>query len=125
MRSTARSRQRSLSLFPLDLTMPHPYLTRRTEIIGFVAVVAMIGASCAFYFHLYVLAFAAILVGAAALAFAVYSQIRFGPRLNEVPRTAPWPPNSFRGWFGVFMFVVVGIAMVLLVAWRVLHGFKI
>jgi hypothetical protein len=105
--------------------MPHPYLTRRAEIIGFVAVMLLIGASCAFYFRLHVVALAALLAGAVAFAFAIYSQIRFGPRISEVPRTAPWPPNSLRGWFGVFMFVLAIIGMGLVVLWRVLHGYTI
>jgi hypothetical protein len=45
--------------------------------------------------------------GAAAaavlLALAVYCQIRFGPYISEVPKTVPWPPNSFQGWFGLFI----------------------
>jgi len=105
--------------------MPHPYLSRRAEIIGFVAVLLLIGAGCAFYFRLLVTALAALLAGAVAFVFAVYCQIRFGPRFSEVPRAAPWPPNSLRGWFGVFMFLLAIIGMGLVVLWHVLRGYKI
>jgi hypothetical protein len=59
------------------------------------------------------------------LAFAVYSQLRFGPPISAVPKSAPWPPNSFHGWFGVFMFVVVIILMALMIVWRLFRGNKI
>src|SRR5262249_20152830 len=105
--------------------MPHPYLTRHAEIIGFVAVILLISAGCAFYLRLPVVAAAALLAGAVAFGLAVYSQIRFGPPISKVPRTGPLPPNSFRGWFGLFMFVLAIIGMGLVVFWRVLHGHKI
>lgn len=123
--SDARSRRPSLICVPLDPAMPHPYLTRRAEIIGFIAVVLVIAAGCAFYFRLPVVGVAALLAAAVAFGLAVYSQIQFGPRISEVRRTAPWPPNSVLGWFGVFMFVLAIIGIGFVVFWHVLHAHKI
>ena len=63
--------------------------------------------------------------GIVLLAFFVYSQLRFGPSMKVVPRSAPWPPNSFQGWFGLFMFIAGGILMALMIIWRLFHGYKI
>ena len=59
-------------------------------------------------------------------AFAAFCLVRaYRPRISDVPKTAPWPPTSFQGWFGVFMFVLAVIGMALVVLWSLLHGHKI
>src|SRR4029453_6454782 len=98
--------------------MPHPYLTRRAEIFGFFAILLLIGTTLAVALGLTVIVVSAAAAAAVLLALAIFNQIRFDPRISEVPTTAPWPPNSFRGWFGVFMFVVAIIAMIVI---TVLH----
>jgi hypothetical protein len=105
--------------------MPHPYLTRRAQITGFLAILLVFGTGWAVVASSPVIAVSAAAGAAVLLAFAIYTQIRFGPRISEVPRAAPWPPNSFQGWFGVFMFAVAIIGMVLVVLWWVLHGYEI
>jgi hypothetical protein len=105
--------------------MPHPYLTRRAQIFGFFAILLLIGTALAVALGFTVIAISAAAAAAVLLALAISSQIRFGPRISEVPKAAPWPPSSFRGWFGVFMFVVAIIAMILIMVLRVLHGYKI
>jgi len=105
--------------------MAHPYLTRRAQIIGFFGILLVFGAASAVVLRSPVVAVSAGTGAAVLLALAIYSQIRFGPRISEVPRSAPWPPNSFHGWLGVFMFVLAIMGMILIVLWRVLHGYKI
>jgi hypothetical protein len=105
--------------------MAHPYLTRRAQIIGFFGIMLVFGTAWAVVLRSPVLAVCAAAGATVLLALAIYSQIRFGPRISEVPRSAPWPPNFFHGWFGVFMFVLAIIGMILIVLWRVLHGYKI
>jgi hypothetical protein len=102
--------------------MAHPYLTRRAQIIGFFSILLVFGTAWAVFLRLPVLAVSAAAGAAVLLALA---QIRFGPRISEVPKSAPWPPNSFYGWFGVFMFILAIIGMVLVVLWSLLHGYKI
>jgi hypothetical protein len=105
--------------------MAHPYLTRRAQIIGFFSILLVFGTAWAVFLRSPVVAVSAAAGAAVLLALAIYSQIRFGPRIGEVPKSAPWPPNSFYGWFGVFMFVLAIIGMVLVVLWSLLHGYKI
>ena len=105
--------------------MAHPYLTRRAQIIGFFGILLVFGTAWAVVLRSLVVAVTAGAGAAVLLALAVYSQIRFGPRISEVPRSAPWPPNSFHGWFGVFMFVLAAIGMALVALWSLLHGYKI
>jgi hypothetical protein len=105
--------------------MAHPYLTRRAQIIGFFSILLVFATAWGVVVRSPVVAVFAGVGAAVLLALAIYSQIRFGPRISEVPRRAPWPPNSFHGWFGVFMFVLAIIGMILIVLWRVLHGYKI
>jgi hypothetical protein len=101
--------------------MAHPYVTRRARTLGLFAFLLLIGAGFGVARGLPVVAFSAAITGSVLLAFAVYTQIRFGPRISEVPRTAPWPPQSFHGWFDVFMFVVAVIGMLVIVLWHVLR----
>ena len=105
--------------------MAHPYLTRRAQIIGFFAILVVFGTTCAVFLRSPIVAISAAAGAAVLLALAAYYQIRIGPRISQIPRTAPWPPNSFRGWFGVFMFVLAIVGMALIVLWSVLHGHKI
>jgi hypothetical protein len=85
----------------------------------------LIGAALAVALGFTVIAVSAAVAAAVPLTLAIYSQVRFGPRISDVPRAAPWPPNSFRGWFGVFAFVVAIITMIVIVVLHVLHGYKI
>jgi hypothetical protein len=115
--------------------MPHPYLTRRTEVCGFFALVLLFlafatgtsdpsvvrlrfrftGISDPASLHIMAAAFAA--AGVFLLAVAVFIQVRYGPKILEV-RLAPasLPP---RGWswlgVGIFAFVLVLMAVVVLI----------
>jgi hypothetical protein len=105
--------------------MVHPYLTRRAQIMGFFGILLVFGMAWAIFLRSPVVAVSAAAGAVVLLALAIYSQIRFGPRISEGPRSAPWPPNSFRGRFGVFMFVLAIVGMILIVFLRILHGYKI
>ena len=105
--------------------MSHPYLTRRAEIAGFFAILLLVGTVCAVVLGSRVVAVSAGVAAAVLLAVVIYHQIRFGPRISEVQRTVPWPPNSFRGRFGVFLFIFAVIGMLVVVLWQVLRGYKI
>ena len=105
--------------------MAHPYVTRRARTLGLFAFLLLIGSGFAIARGFLVVAFSAAITGGVLLALGVYTQIRFGPRISEVPKTAPWPPQSFQGWFGVFMFVVAVIGMLVVVLWHALRGYKI
>jgi hypothetical protein len=105
--------------------MAHPYLTRHAQIIGFCGILLVFGSAWAVFLRLPVVAVSAAAGAAILLALAIYSQIRFGPCISDVPRSSPWPPNSFRGWFGVFMFILAIGGMVLIALFRILHGYKI
>ena len=105
--------------------MAHPYLTRRAQIIGFFSILLVFATAWGVVVRSPVIAVFAGVGVAVLLALAIYSQIRFGPRISEVPKSVPWPPNSFHGWFGVFMFILAIIGMVFVVLWSLLHGYKI
>jgi uncharacterized membrane protein YidH (DUF202 family) len=123
--------------------MAHPYIIRRTEISGFFGLLLLFLAFASGshdpavvkyrmqFTHvvdprlLHTITVVCSVAGIALLVFAVYSQLRFGPPMSAVPRSAPWPPTSFHGWFGVVMFVVIVILMALMIIWRLLPGFKI
>lgn len=97
--------------------MPHPYLTRRARITGAAGTFLLIVSFGSDLFPyprqpaiLVITSVVSALLGACFILLALYSQLRFGPAIAAIQR-APWPPNSSRGWFGVFMFVIVLVAM--------------
>jgi hypothetical protein len=58
------------------------------------------------------------------LGFAVYSQWRFGPAMSRVAGpTTYWPPQGWRAWLGLVMFVVVFLSMAVIVSLRVIFTF--
>jgi hypothetical protein len=105
--------------------MPHPYVTRRAQISGFLGFAFLIAAVVLGSQRLHAIAILTGSCGFLLLAFAVYSQIRFGPGFTAVPKSAPWPPNSFSGWFGLVMFVVALILIGLVITLRFLHAHTI
>lgn len=105
--------------------MAHPYVKRRTRTLGLFAFLLVIGSGFAIARGLPIVAFSAAITAVVLLALGVHTQIRFGPRPSEVPKTAPWPPQSFHGWFGVFIFIAAVIGMLAVVLWHVLRGYKI
>jgi hypothetical protein len=53
-----------------------------------------------------------LVLAAFLLAFAVYSQLRFGPSIRSVRTPAMiCPPHGFRAWFGVVVFALVILLM--------------
>jgi hypothetical protein len=116
--------------------MPHPYLTRRTEVFGFFAIICLflafatgtsdpsvvrlrfrfIGISDPASLHIMATAFA--VAGVFLLAVAVFIQVRYGPKILEVHlRPASWPPRGWRLWFnvGILAFVFVLMAIVVII----------
>jgi hypothetical protein len=75
--------------------MAHPYLKRRAQIIGFFSILLVFATAWGVVVRLPVIAVFTGVSAAVLLALAIYSQIRFGPRISEVPKSCSLASKLF------------------------------